>query len=124
MMAEHLVQGQQAEQQALDFLLGRGLKLLERNYRCKTAEINLIMREAGTLVFVEVRYRQSNDFGRAVEIVTASKQRKLLATANRYLQMLKKDATYRFDVIALNGSRATRIDKRVFDLVMCIGVVQ
>lgn len=110
MMAEHLVQGQQAEQQALDFLLGRGLKLLERNYRCKAGEIDLIMREADTLVFVEVRYRQSNDFGRAVETVTASKQRKLLATANRYLQMLKKDAACRFDVIALNGSGATRIE--------------
>ncbi|MCG8115726.1 MAG: YraN family protein, partial [Candidatus Thiodiazotropha endolucinida] len=62
MIAKHLEYGQQAEQQALDFLQSRGLRLQERNFRCKTGEIDLVMRDAGTLVFVEVRFRQSNDF--------------------------------------------------------------
>ncbi|MBT3047001.1 MAG: YraN family protein [gamma proteobacterium symbiont of Ctena orbiculata] len=110
MIARHLEFGQQAEQQALDFLQRRGLKLLQRNFRCKTGEIDLVMREAETLVFVEVRYRQTNDFGRALETVTASKQRKLLATANRYLQLKRLDSACRFDVIALNGSGSTPVE--------------
>ncbi|MET0070749.1 MAG: YraN family protein [Candidatus Thiodiazotropha sp.] len=110
MIARHLEFGQQAEQQALDFLQSRGLKLLQRNFRCKTGEIDLVMREAETLVFVEVRYRQTNDFGRALETVTASKQRKLLATANRYLQLKRLDSACRFDVIALNGSGSTPVE--------------
>ncbi|MCU7906463.1 MAG: YraN family protein [Candidatus Thiodiazotropha sp. (ex Epidulcina cf. delphinae)] len=109
-MAKHLQLGREAEQQALDYLTGRGLKLLERNYRCKAGEIDLIMRESDYLVFVEVRYRQSSDFGMALETVTAHKQRKLLATANRYLQTTDADAPCRFDVIALNGSGPARIE--------------
>ncbi|MES9826906.1 MAG: YraN family protein [Candidatus Thiodiazotropha sp.] len=110
MIAKHLEYGQQAEQQALDFLQSRGLRLQERNFRCKTGEIDLVMRDAGTLVFVEVRFRQSNDFGRALETVTASKQRKLLATANRYLQMKRIDSACRFDIVALNGSGSTPME--------------
>ncbi|MCU7920333.1 MAG: YraN family protein [Candidatus Thiodiazotropha sp. (ex Dulcina madagascariensis)] len=110
MMAGHLQQGEAAEQRALDYLTGRGLRLLQRNYRCKAGEIDLIMQESDCLVFVEVRYRQSNDFGVALETVTGHKQRKLLATANRYLQSTGADAPCRFDVIALNGSGPTRIE--------------
>ncbi|MES9946350.1 MAG: YraN family protein [Candidatus Thiodiazotropha sp.] len=110
MIANHLVYGQEAEQQALDFLQSKGLRLQERNFRCKTGEIDLIMRDAQTLVFVEVRFRQSNDYGRALETVTAGKQRKLLNTANRYLQMKHIDSACRFDVIALNGSGSTPIE--------------
>ncbi|MEW8508679.1 MAG: YraN family protein [Candidatus Thiodiazotropha sp.] len=110
MIARHLEFGQQAEQQALAFLQGRGLKLVERNFRCKAGELDLVMREADTLVFVEVRFRQTNDYGRALETVTPSKQRKLLATANRYLQVKRLDTACRFDVIALNGSESAPIE--------------
>jgi putative endonuclease len=110
MIARHLEYGQQAEQQALDFLQSHGLKLQERNFRCKTGEIDLVMRDAETLVFVEVRFRQSNDFGRALETVTHKKQRKLIATANRYLQMKHIDRACRFDIIALNGAGATPVE--------------
>jgi putative endonuclease len=110
MIAKHLEYGQEAEQQALDFLQSKGLRLEARNFRCKTGEIDLVMRDAETLVFVEVRFRQSNDYGRALETVTASKQRKLLNTANRYLQMKKIDSACRFDVIALNGSGSTPVE--------------
>ncbi|MES9971482.1 MAG: YraN family protein [Candidatus Thiodiazotropha sp.] len=110
MIAKHLEYGQEAEQQALDFLESKGLRLQERNFRCKTGEIDLVMRDAEALVFVEVRFRQSNDYGRALETVTAAKQRKLLNTANRYLQMKRIDSACRFDVIALNGSGSTPIE--------------
>jgi putative endonuclease len=104
MKADHLQQGEAAEQQAVDYLSRRGLKLVTRNYRCKAGEIDLIMREKRTLVFVEVRYRQSDDYGSALESITLSKQRKLLAAANLYLQKNCIDQPCRFDVVAINGS--------------------
>jgi putative endonuclease len=110
MIARHLAHGQQAEQQALVFLQSKGLKLEERNFRCKTGEIDLIMRDDDALVFVEVRFRQSNDFGRALETVTARKQRKLLASANWYLQMKRIDRPCRFDIVALNGSGSMPVE--------------
>ncbi|MCG8083044.1 MAG: YraN family protein, partial [Candidatus Thiodiazotropha taylori] len=70
MKADHLQQGEAAEQLAVDYLSRRGLKLVTRNFRCKVGEIDLIMREKRTLVFVEVRYRQSDDYGSALESIT------------------------------------------------------
>ncbi|MBV2123211.1 MAG: YraN family protein [Candidatus Thiodiazotropha sp. (ex Ctena orbiculata)] len=108
MKADHLQQGEAAEQQAVDYLSRRGLKLVTRNFRCKVGEIDLIMREKRTLVFVEVRYRQSDDYGSALESITPSKQRKLLAAANLYLQKNQIDQACRFDVVAINGSANKR----------------
>jgi putative endonuclease len=110
MIARHLAFGQQAEQQALDFLQSKGLRLKERNFSCKIGEIDLIMRDDETLVFVEVRYRQSSDFGSALETITHKKQRKLLATANRYLQIKRLDSVCRIDIVALNGSGPAPIE--------------
>jgi putative endonuclease len=110
MSARHLAFGQQGEQQALEFLQSKGLRLQERNFRCKTGEIDLIMRDDESLVFVEVRFRQSNDFGCALETVTLKKQRKLLATANFYLQIKRLDSACRFDIVALNGFGSTPIE--------------
>ncbi|MCG7934104.1 MAG: YraN family protein [Candidatus Thiodiazotropha taylori] len=108
MKADHLQQGEAAEQLAVDYLSRRGLKLVTRNFRCKVGEIDLIMREKRTLVFVEVRYRQSDDYGSALESITPSKQRKLLAAANLYLQKNQIDQACRFDVVAINGSANKR----------------
>ncbi|MEJ2609211.1 MAG: YraN family protein [Candidatus Thiodiazotropha sp.] len=110
MSSDHLQQGAQAEQQALDYLSRRGLKLVERNYRCKVGEIDLIMKERDALIFVEVRFRQSSGFGSPLESITPSKQRKLLAAANQYLQVKQKDQPCRFDVVALNGSKLPRVE--------------
>ncbi|MEJ2620021.1 MAG: YraN family protein [Candidatus Thiodiazotropha sp.] len=110
MKAGHLQQGEAAEQQAADYLSQRGLKLVSRNFRCKVGEIDLIMREKHALVFVEVRYRQTDDFGSALESITPSKQRKLLAAANLYLQKHRIDQPCRFDVVAINGSANKRIN--------------
>lgn len=108
MKADHLQQGEAAEQLAVDYLSRRGLKLVTRNFRCKVGEIDLVMREKHTLVFVEVRYRQSDDYGSALESITPSKQRKLLAAANLYLQKNQIDQACRFDVVAINGSANKR----------------
>ncbi len=95
--------GQQAEELACHYLQTQGLQLVERNYRCTHGEIDLIMRDAQSIVFVEVRYRTSQRFGGGVESVDRRKQAKLVATALHYLQHNKKAARQpsRFDVVAI-----------------------
>ncbi len=97
--------GRRAEDAACDYLQARGLSLVERNYLCPRGEIDLIMRDARTTVFVEVRYRRSIRFGSGAESVDRRKQGKLLATAAHYLQLHPKAAKQacRFDVVSLTG---------------------
>jgi len=95
--------GKQAEARACEYLQARGLTLVERNYLCKRGEIDLIMQDKHSTVFVEVRYRRNDHFGSSAESVDWRKQAKLLATAEHYLQQHPKAAqsVCRFDVVAL-----------------------
>jgi putative endonuclease len=103
-------QGQQAEDLALAHLQKQGLKLLARNYRCKGGEIDLIMQDGKTLVFVEVRYRKSARFGGALESVTAIKQARLIHCASHYLARHGLNTPARFDVVALEpGGEMLRV---------------
>ncbi len=95
--------GQVAEAQALAYLQERGLSLVERNFRCKTGEIDLIMRDRATLVFVEVRKRQSSRYGGAMASVTVAKQARLVSAAQFYLQRYNAMPPCRFDVVAMEG---------------------
>lgn len=96
--------GARAEAAACDYLQGRGLQLVERNYRCRQGEIDLIMRDGEYTVFVEVRYRRNSDFCTSAETVDGRKQRKLISAASHYLQqhprLMQRPA--RFDVIAMS----------------------
>jgi putative endonuclease len=98
--------GRSAESRAEAFLKSRGLKLVARNWRCRFGEIDLIMQEGATLVFIEVRLRSRSDFGGAAASVTPSKQKKLLATARQYLAGLSSIPPCRFDVIAMTDRAA------------------
>jgi putative endonuclease len=104
--------GNQAEQLARRFLQARGLSHLESNFLCKLGEIDLIMQDAESLVFVEVRFRQDSRFGSPAESIHAGKQKKLLRTARYYLQTHPKLAKLpcRFDVVSIDGSRPDQID--------------
>jgi putative endonuclease len=95
-----------AEQQALDYLLTQGLSLLARNWRCKRGELDLVMLDRDTVVFVEVRYRLHAGFGGALGSIDARKQEKLSLAAQYFLQQESHWANHpcRFDVIALQGS--------------------
>lgn len=97
--------GGQAEQLALQFLKRKGLSLVARNVRGPQGEIDLIMREQNTLVFIEVRLRRNQRYVSAAESVNHSKQQKLWATAQHYLQQQKllDKVPCRFDVVALNS---------------------
>jgi putative endonuclease len=95
--------GAMAEAAAEEFLNGHGLRLLERNYRCRFGELDLVMRDGDTLVFVEVRYRGSNSFGGAVASITAAKREKLLRAARHYMATRREIPACRFDAVLLSG---------------------
>ncbi|TNF34469.1 MAG: YraN family protein [Gammaproteobacteria bacterium] len=98
------MKGQEIEQLACDFLQSQGLVLIEKNYRCRQGEIDLIMRQNNTLVFVEVRYRKNQLFGGARESITQHKQNRLQTTALHYMQRHQINDNARFDVIAITGA--------------------
>lgn len=94
-----------SEDFALDQLQSKGLHLVERNYQTRRGEIDLILQEEASLVFVEVRYRASSAFGRPEETVDAKKQSRLRFTAEVFLQRYRAgyDTVCRFDVFAVSG---------------------
>lgn len=105
--------GRRAEEAACRYLTARGLTLLERNFRHRRGEIDLIMREKTCIVFVEVRFRSDPRFGSALESVDRRKQEKLVATALYYLQTHAQAAkqSARFDVISIEpGAQHTSIE--------------
>ena len=97
--------GDQGEAFALHHLERAGLKLITRNYRTAGGEIDLVMLDQNTLVFVEVRFRNNRQFGGALASVTTQKQQCLLLAAQRFLQTHKQYQTLaaRFDVVSLEG---------------------
>ncbi|MBY6187811.1 YraN family protein [Marinobacter hydrocarbonoclasticus] len=96
--------GKDAEQQACRFLQAQGLSPVAQNVQCRFGELDLIMRQGDTLVFVEVKYRRHGGFGGAASAVTPHKQHKLRLTANWYLQQQgMSDCPCRFDVLAIDG---------------------
>jgi len=105
---ERKLLGLLGEETALAHLLGHGLRLLARNYRCKMGEIDLVMLDGSTLVLVEVRYRASNDYGGAAASVTWDKQQRLVRAAEHLLTKRAELKRYpaRFDVIAITTSPA------------------
>ena len=108
--------GLEAEKIAATFLINNGLKLVTQNYHCRFGEIDLVMKEAETLVFIEVRLRSNNQFGGAGESITFHKQQKLIATAQFFLQSYK-DCACRFDAILMNKANFNHIEwvRNAFD---------
>lgn len=97
--------GQLAEQNALDYLIKQGFKLVLRNYSCRLGEIDLIMRDGQYLVFIEVRSRTGMNFGGGIASVTYAKRQKILKTSMHYMMKYKVQDKFpmRFDVISIDG---------------------
>jgi len=95
--------GQAAENAALIYLEQQGLRLVERNFSTRLGEIDLIMWQQQTLVFIEVRQRSNPHFGGAVASISLAKQDKLWKTAQLYLQRFSTLPACRFDLLAING---------------------
>jgi putative endonuclease len=100
--------GRAAEDVAIEHLRGAGCRIVQRNFRCRIGEIDIVADDRGTLVFVEVRSRQTARFGTAVEAVTAAKQRQVLRVAQVYLAR-RGPVRCRFDVIGITGDQVTWI---------------
>ena len=98
--------GRQAEKLALDHLKAQGLKEITSNFRCRSGEIDLVMKDGECLVFAEVRFRNQNRFSSAAGSVDCHKQRKIIRTAAVFLGCNPQysNCTVRFDVIGLDRS--------------------
>lgn len=111
----HLLKGESAEQQALKYLQQNGLKLVCSNFRCKQGELDLVMRDGEALVIVEVRFRQSEQFGGALASVTAQKQARIVAATQHYVIINRlSHLAIRFDVVALSGAGTINWIKNAF----------
>ncbi len=104
------MKGKDAEKIAASYLQKQSLTLLAQNYRCRFGEIDLIMQENDTLVFIEVRLRTQEAFGGAAASITSSKQAKLLRTARHYLAEINDQPPCRFDVILFSGRNGQNIE--------------
>lgn len=98
--------GDDSESAALAFLVARGLRAVARNVRFKGGELDLVMLDGETLVFVEVRRRGRADYGDALDSVDARKARKLVLAARLFLQREPRHARRdcRFDVVGFDGA--------------------
>jgi putative endonuclease len=93
--------GAEAEQIVCDFLQKKGLKLRDRNFHSRRGEIDLIMQDKDSLIFIEVRARRNAYFGSAAESVTQQKQQRIIAAAQLYLQQHNINQPCRFDVVTV-----------------------
>jgi putative endonuclease len=98
--------GRQAETRAWQYLRERGLRLRERNYRSRRGELDLVVEDGDSLVFVEVRYRSHPGYGSGAESVDRRKQARLIACAQHYMQRHPQLARRpcRFDVISVGAA--------------------
>lgn len=105
--------GQQAEELAAQHLSAHGLRVIERNVRCRGGEVDLICLDGGTVVFVEVRLRSNARFGGAAESITAAKRRRILIAAQWWLNGAGRRfgaAPCRFDAVLLDSLDDARIN--------------
>jgi putative endonuclease len=97
--------GKEGEDRAAHFLTKQGYRILERNYRTRSGEIDLIALHQGVVVFVEVKTRTSNAFGAPELAVTPAKQRRMVMAAFGYIKHRKlHQVPCRFDVVAISVS--------------------
>ena len=118
-MASHNELGQKGEKIAEKHLLQKGYEILDRNFRFKRDEIDLIAAIGDQIVFVEVKARMSEKYGNPKESVTFNKQKKISIAAQYYLKERKKmDSRARFDVVAINiinGKLSIEVLKNAFE---------
>lgn len=96
--------GNHAESLACGYLERHGLQLLVRNFRCRLGEVDLVMQDNDSLVFVEVRYRKQTRYGHAAETVSRTKQIRIIRCASYYMSVHNGwNKPARFDVVAIEG---------------------
>ena len=104
--------GPWGEEQAVRYLRLHGYSILERNFSCRTGEIDIVAKKGRSIIFVEVKTRKNADFAEAREFVTYAKQQRIFAAAQLYLTSHDGDLQPRFDVIevyAPDGEQSRKV---------------
>ena len=109
-MAEHYELGNKGEQLAVNYLINKGYKIVERNWRFQKAEIDIIATKDKILISVEVKTRSTNDFGSPQDFVTPKKIKLMVSAMNEYILNKDLDIELRFDIVAITK------DKSSFDI--------
>ncbi len=109
--------GAEYEELAAQYLKEQGYRILERNYRNRFGEIDILARKAAQLVIVEVKYRSTTGYGDPLEAVDARKQKKICRTASYYCMKhgIMENVSCRFDVIAIYGDGTLRHEENAFE---------
>ncbi len=94
-----LIRGKSGEDAACKLLKEKKYKILERNFRKKHGEIDIIAKKDDKIIFVEVKARSTSEFGTPAEFVTYAKQQRIIKTAWSYIQENSLDAEFAFDII-------------------------
>ena len=100
-MAEHIDFGKQGEEIAVKYLMDKGYEILERNWRNRHKEIDIIAKDGEELVIVEVKTRKNNNYGEPDLAVTRQKQHLLIYAANAYIFRNNLDLDTRFDIVSI-----------------------
>ena len=104
--------GAWGEERAAKYLRSKGYTILERNFRCRAGEIDIIALRGGVIAFVEVKLRRDSEFAEAREFVTPAKQRRVILTAEYWLVSHRTELQPRFDVIevyAPDGEQSRKV---------------
>ena len=107
-MNDQMERGSWGEDRAARYLRLHGYRIVERNFRCRQGEIDIIARKGEIIAFVEVKQRKNADFGEAREFVTYATQRRLLAAAEQWLVKTGCELQPRFDVIEVYAPDGTK----------------
>jgi len=104
--------GRTGERLAADALMNKGYCILERNFRCRQGEIDLVAEDEQDLIFVEVKARRGVSFGLPEDALTMRKQRKLMEVASYYLDLHAcSDRSWRIDVVAVQFSSSGKLEE-------------
>lgn len=108
--------GELGEQKGVEYLKKAGYRIVETNFSVKSGEIDVIAKDRNDLVFVEIKFRRTSEFGPPVEAVNKAKQKKIIKSALLYLKMNRIiGANVRFDVLSLGpGENNIELIKNAF----------
>lgn len=114
----HRETGSEKERLACRYLMQNGYEIAATNYRCRYAEIDIVARDAGQLVFVEVKYRRNKEYGGSLYAISPKKIRNISLCARYYIykERISPDMPVRFDVIAMDGDEIMHV-KNAFEAV-------
>lgn len=111
MTRDNLEKGLKGEEIASEYIIAKGYQILERNFRLKTGEIDIIAKEGDTLVIIEVKTRSNINYGYPYEAVNKKKQGKIIRTALYYVKLHGlKDTQLRFDVIEVYLGKDNKVN--------------